>query len=90
MANLQSSNSFPATFDKPHKKMDSSEKRSEKMPACNERFGAMAAVPPQKVLCGNEHLYPVGTFVEAATAPSRQNVARKRATAQWTGRKSKN
>ena len=46
------------------------------MPAYNWRFGAMAAVTPQKGQCGNEHLYPAETFVEAATAPSRWDVVR--------------
>jgi len=31
-------------------------------------FGVMATVTPQIILCGNERLYPAGSFVEAATA----------------------
>jgi hypothetical protein len=30
--------------------------KSNEMPAYNERFGAMAGVMPQKVLCENENL----------------------------------
>ena len=46
----------------------------QKMPACNGRFGVMAAAPPRTILCGNERLYPAGSFVEAATTPSRWDV----------------
>ena len=52
------------------------------MPACNERFCEMAAVTPQTILREIERLSPAGTFVEAATSQSRQNVVRKRGTAQ--------
>jgi len=40
---------------------------------CNEhwRFGATAAVTPQKRQCEIETLYPAASSVEAATAPSR-------------------
>ncbi|MCL2042098.1 MAG: hypothetical protein FWG84_08715 [Bacteroidales bacterium] len=40
---------------------------------CNRhgRFGVMAAVAPQTILCGNERLYPAGSLVEAAPTPSR-------------------
>ena len=41
------------------------------MPADNGRFCEMAAVTPQTILCRIEHLSPAGTFVEAATSPSR-------------------
>jgi hypothetical protein len=34
----------------------------------------MAAVTPQTILCGIERLSPAGTFVEAATSPSRWDV----------------
>ena len=34
----------------------------------------MAAVPPRKILCGNERLYPAGSVVGAATTPSRWDV----------------
>ena len=44
------------------------------MPACNGRFGAMAAVTPQTILCEIERYYPAGSSVEAATAPSRFDV----------------
>ena len=43
----------------------------------NGRFGVMAAVTPQTILCGNERLYPAGTVVEAATTPSRWDVSSK-------------
>ena len=45
-----------------------------KMPACNGRFGVMAAVAPQKRQCKFASLYPAGSFVEAATTPSRWGV----------------
>jgi len=48
------------------------------MPACNGRFGVMAAVTPQKRQCELETLYPAGSVVEAATTPSRWDVKRKR------------
>jgi len=49
------------------------------------RFGATAAVTPQKILCGIERLSPATKVVEAAAAPSRHPVVMcKRATAQWT------
>jgi len=44
------------------------------MPACNGRFGAMAAVTPQTILCKLERYYPAASSVEAATAPSRWDV----------------
>ena len=50
------------------------------MPADNGRFGVMAAVPPRTILCGNEHLYPAGSSVGAATTPSRWDVRRQRGT----------
>jgi len=49
-----------------------------KCPAYNGRFGVMAAVAPQTILCGNERLYPAGSVVEAATTPSRWDVVCKR------------
>ena len=56
--------------------------KKQKMPACNGRFGIMAAVTPRTILCGNERLYPAGSSVGAATTPSRWDVVRKRATAR--------
>jgi len=50
----------------------------------NMRFGVMAAVAPQTILCGNERLYPAGSLVEAATTPSRWDVGCNAGTAQWT------
>ena len=50
-------------------------KKDVKMPADNGRFGVMAAVAPQTILCGNERLYPAGSSVEAATTPSRWDVS---------------
>jgi hypothetical protein len=44
----------------------------------NERFGAMAALTPQTILCKIERYYPAASSVEAATAPSRRDVVRKR------------
>jgi hypothetical protein len=44
------------------------------MPSPNGRFGAMAAVTPQTILCEIERYYPAGSSVEAATAPSRWDV----------------
>ena len=52
-------------------------------PAANMRFGVMAAVPPQTILCGNERLYSAGSLVEAATTPSRWDVMRQRWTVRW-------
>jgi len=49
-------------------------KRKDKCTAYNVRFGAMAAVPPRTILCGKERLYPAGSFVGAATTPSRLDV----------------
>ena len=43
----------------------------------NERFGATAAVTPQKILCGIEILSPATKVVEAAAAPSRHPVSGK-------------
>ena len=45
-----------------------------KYTAANGRFGAMAAVSPQTILCKLERYYPAGSSVEAATAPSRLDV----------------
>ena len=42
----------------------------------NWRFGVMAAVAPQKQQCKFETLYPAGSSVEAAAAPSRWDVSR--------------
>ena len=58
-------------------------------PAYNGRFGVMAAVPPRKRQCKFETLYPAGSFVGAATTPSRWDVVRQRGTAQcdWEARK---
>jgi len=44
------------------------------MPAANERFGATAAVTPQKMLWEIERLSPATKVVEAAAAPSRHPV----------------
>ena len=41
-----------------------------KSPAANARFGATAAVTPQKKQCENENLYPAASVVEAATSQS--------------------
>ena len=41
------------------------------MPACNERFGATAAVTPQKVPCEYERKHPAERLVPAPPAPSR-------------------
>ena len=46
----------------------------KKCTATNGRFGVMAAVTPQTILCGNERLYPAGSLVGAATTPSRWDV----------------
>jgi len=42
--------------------------------AYNERFGTMAAVIPQTILCEIARYYPAASSVEAATAPSRFDV----------------
>ena len=39
--------------------------------AHNRRFGAMAAVAPQTILCEIERYYPAGSSVEAPPASSR-------------------
>jgi len=44
--------------------------------AGNGRFGVMAAVAPQKRQCKFGSLYPAGSLVVVATAPSRWDVAR--------------
>ena len=44
------------------------------MPAHNGRFGASGGVAPQKVQWELELLSPAGTFVVAATSPSRWDV----------------
>jgi hypothetical protein len=46
--------------------------------SANWRFGAMAAVRPQTILWEIQRYYPAASFVEAATAPSRWDVSRKR------------
>ena len=51
-------------------------KKGVKSTAANGRFGVMAAVIPQKQQCKFESLYPAGSSVEAATTPSRWDVAR--------------
>ena len=53
----------------------------KRTPAPNGRFGVMAAVAPQTILCGNERLHPAGSSVEAATTPSRWDVSSKWRTA---------
>ena len=45
-------------------------------PAYNGRFGTMAAVIPQTILCEFARYYPAASLVEAATAPSRFDVRR--------------
>jgi len=57
-------------------------KYNKKCTAYNVRFGVMAAVAPQTILCGNERLYPAGSLVEAATTPSRWDVVCKPTEAQ--------
>ena len=54
-----------------------------KTPAGNGRFGVMAAVAPQTILCGNERLYPAGSVVGAATTPSHWDVSGNLWKAQW-------
>ena len=54
------------------------QKRTTKSAASNGRFGAMAAVSPQTILCEIERYSPAASSVEAATAPSRWDVKRKR------------
>jgi len=44
----------------------------------NGRFGTMAAVIPQTILCKLARYYPAASSVEAATSPSRFDVVRKR------------
>jgi len=56
----------------------------------NGRFGVMAAVAPRKRQCENERLCPAGSFVEAATSPSRWDVVCKLATASFLSFKPKN
>ena len=53
------------------------EKDPEKRRTHNMRFGATAAVTPRKRQCIDERLSPAWTVVEAAAAPSRQNVVGK-------------
>ena len=60
------------------------EERVKKRTAANGRFGAMAAVTPQKMQYEFGSYYPAASSVEAATAPSRFDVRRQRATAQRT------
>ena len=55
--------------------------RLGKCTAANGRFGAMAAVTPQKMQYEFGSYYPAGSSVEAATAPSRWDVIGKRGTA---------
>jgi len=50
---------------------------NKKMPACNGRFGTMAAVSPQTILWEIARYYPAASSVEAATAPSRWDVSGK-------------
>jgi len=49
----------------------------------------MAAITPQKRQCKFETLYPAGSFVEAATTPSRWDVSGHCGTAQcdWEAKK---
>jgi len=55
--------------------MDLLTDRQNRKTAYNGRFGVMAALAPQTILCGNERLYPAGNLVEAATTPSRWDVS---------------
>jgi len=50
--------------------------QNKETPAPNWRFGATAAVAPQKRQCKFETLYPAGSLVEAAATPSRWDVRR--------------
>jgi len=54
-----------------------------KTAAYNGRFGATAAVCPQKRQCEIERLSPAETVVEAAAAPSRWDVVCNVRTTQW-------
>jgi hypothetical protein len=45
-----------------------------KIPAPNERFGAMSALAPQTILCKLARYSPAASSVEAATTQSRRNV----------------
>ena len=56
--------------------MENSKKESDiNDTAGNGRFGAMAAVSPQTILCEIARYSPAGSSVEAATAPSRLDVS---------------
>ena len=57
-------------------------KREWEATAANGRFGVMAAVAPQTRQCKFETLYPAGSFVGAATTPSRWDDIGKRWTTQ--------
>ena len=48
--------------------------REDRMHCLQLAFCVMAAVAPRTILCGNERLYPAGSFVGAAAAPSRSDV----------------
>jgi len=52
------------------------EKKINKTPAGNGRFGVMAAVAPRKRWCKFVSLYPAGSSVGSATTPSRWDVSR--------------
>ena len=45
-----------------------------KMPSYNVRFGATAAVTPQKMTCEHERKQPAERAVKAAAAPSRRSL----------------
>ena len=45
--------------------------KNVRRPTYNMRFGATAAVTPQKVTCEHERKYPAERLVSAAAAPSR-------------------
>jgi hypothetical protein len=45
------------------------------MPAYNVRFGATAAVTPQKMTCEHERKQPAERTVKAAAAPSRRSLS---------------
>jgi len=52
------------------------EQKERENTAYNGRFGVMAAVAPQKRQCKFAREYPAGSFVEAATTPSRHHDSR--------------
>jgi hypothetical protein len=57
--------------------MNNIEKKCRASTASNGRFGAMAALAPQKRQCELGSYYSARSVVEAATAPSRWDVVGK-------------